>query len=254
MKGDNSGFVCGRTAKLGNVEYAVKGQAMKTLHGKSSTEQFQYETQFVSSLCAALPGYLSPQSSEFCMECEVGVGRSIADVVALLSLLKEWRQPQATLTTCECVVLSLLRANGPTRVDLLERKCGMPKGGLRGDALRRLLDWELIAVGKGGRIAFAPEIWPIKVVAIEAKLIKWRDALTQAVQYRRFADESFVALPELHAAPALKCRGEFFSHGIGLMVLKGESIHVEIQPTTSSDHDWRREFVLSRLATSGCCT
>ena len=50
------------------------------------------------------------------------------------------------------------------------------------------------------------------VVAVEAKLLRWRDALAQAISYLRFANESYVALPkavvELTCPPVLSVANE----------------------------------------------
>lgn len=57
------------------------------------------------------------------------------------------------------------------------------------------------------------------VVAIEAKLDRWREALHQAYRNRCFAHVSYVALPERAAAIALRCEAEFRDRAVGLVVV-----------------------------------
>jgi hypothetical protein len=55
-----------------------------------------------------------------------------------------------------------------------------------------------------------------KVLAFEAKLCRWRDALNQAYRNLCFADLSFVVLPKETAERALQCSAEFSRRGVGV--------------------------------------
>lgn len=68
------------------------------------------------------------------------------------------------------------------------------------------------------------------VHAFEAKLIRWRDALEQARRNTCFAHYCYVAIPSRSAAPALKARNEFRRHGVGLVVLTGQTATLAIRP------------------------
>lgn len=89
-----------------------------------------------------------------------------------------------------------------------------------------------------------------KIVAIEAKLTKWRDALDQAAVYRRYADEAFVLLPAQCAEPAMKARRDFEKAGVGLLVARDTQIVTIFDAIPSTTHDWRRDFVYFRLLAS----
>jgi hypothetical protein len=86
------------------------------------------------------------------------------------------------------------------------------------------------------------------LVAFEAKLHKWRDALAQARWYRKYADTSYVVLPIAQAKAAMKASDEFLEAGVGLLVFDVTTIYCAIPAARSREHDWRREFVLSRVA------
>ncbi len=229
----------------------IRGKVMRSRGGDKPDDSFSYESQFVDQLCSALPDHLSCRANAWQVAREVSVGRCIADVVVLLPHGSDWHQPLELLTTYESVILSSLRLGGPTRIDLLENRCGIAHGGLRSGALDRLVAWEMVTLGKGGRISLRVEKWPVTVIAIEAKLMRWRDALTQAVAYRKFADESYVAIPDMYAAPATKASSQFRENGVGLLVVSGNSVLVSIDPAASHAQDWRREFVVSRLTANG---
>jgi hypothetical protein len=86
-----------------------------------------------------------------------------------------------------------------------------------------------------------------RVVAIEAKLLKWREALVQAIAYRQYADEAYVALPESHSQAALDGLDRFRKAGVGLLTVSEMGIRRRLCAAHSVDHGWKREFVLSRL-------
>lgn len=77
-----------------------------------------------------------------------------------------------------------------------------------------------------------------QLVAIEAKLTKWRDALHQAYRNTSFAHRVFVCLPSDAAQRAMRYAGEFARRGVGLCtVLDGQIViihearaHAPLQP------------------------
>jgi hypothetical protein len=69
-----------------------------------------------------------------------------------------------------------------------------------------------------------------QVVAFEAKLLRWRNALQQAYRNTCFAHSSFVVLPQETAGVASKFRAEFEKRNVGLCYLEGEKIVVVYRP------------------------
>lgn len=59
------------------------------------------------------------------------------------------------------------------------------------------------------------------LIAFEAKLKNWRQALDQAYRNTCFAHRSYVVLPKEAALAAFRCVGEFQRRGIGLCYLSG---------------------------------
>lgn len=62
-----------------------------------------------------------------------------------------------------------------------------------------------------------------KVISVEVKLKRWRDALKQAKEYKEFSDMSIVAMDASIATGNTPIRNHFISEGIGLYAVSRES-------------------------------
>lgn len=67
-----------------------------------------------------------------------------------------------------------------------------------------------------------PQLVMKEIVAIEAKLTKWREALYQATRYTHFAHKSWVIIDEKSSKPALNNLTLFARYGIGLSVISDQ--------------------------------
>lgn len=208
------------------------------------------EATLVEELCAQLPVLLGGRAQPRGIEREVVVGDSIADVVVLLGGVEPRVPVTKPLSIGESVILSVLRRDGATTADELMRRCGL--NGKTKRLLSRLDRLGLVKCSTTGRVT-ADRSWlnTTKIVAVEAKLLRWRDALAQATSYRRYADESYVALPEAYAQPALEGAEFFLAAGVGLLVVSEHGARRVIPAGKARTHDWRREFVYSRLTFTG---
>jgi hypothetical protein len=75
------------------------------------------------------------------------------------------------------------------------------------------------------------------LVAFEAKLFRWRNALNQAYRNSSFAHYSYVVLPELPRTTLgnlINCIDEFHRRGVGLCFFDSSGIKVEIPATRRS--------------------
>lgn len=85
-----------------------------------------------------------------------------------------------------------------------------------------------------------------KVIAIEAKLTKWKQALQQAYRNQCFADLSYVLLPKAEVNKALKFNGEFSRRGVGLCSVTEKGIDIVYQAHESKPlQPWLREKALN---------
>lgn len=226
------------------------GTAMqRLLGGAEAREVFSTESEFVARILELLPSFLYGQGHGWSVALEVGVGAVIADIVVAI-----WKRPlklrMQALSLRECVILAGLRRRGPTRIDLLEGACGMERGALREGELGRLLEIGLVARRPGGLVTIAhPWAARIQLIAIEAKLVEWKRALGQARVYAGYADQAYVAMPE-SAAPALRTK-QFADARVGLLTVERGNLFERVAANRFKDHDWRREFALSRVLAKG---
>jgi len=106
-----------------------------------------------------------------------------------------------------------------------------------------------------GEVELRPEFdisGSIRLIAIEMKLKRWREALAQAIEYRKFADEAYVVLDGNQVRMNTDIREAFVANGIGLFLQGSGAIEREIPaeliaPAPSED----RLFAVSKLASSG---
>lgn len=82
-----------------------------------------------------------------------------------------------------------------------------------------------------------------EVIAIEAKLIKWREALQQAYRNKCYADKSYILLPIETANVAVKYGYEFERRGIGLCSIENNQIIIIREASTADApiQPWLRE-------------
>lgn len=64
------------------------------------------------------------------------------------------------------------------------------------------------------------------IIAIEAKLYKWREALQQAYRNKCFADYSYILIPETELKKALKYHQEFSRRNVGICSLTNNQISI----------------------------
>lgn len=91
----------------------------------------------------------------------------------------------------------------------------------------------------------------VRLVAIEVKLKRWRDALQQAVCYKTFSDEAYVVLDGNQVKLNDKITEAFIREGVGLFLQKGHSLTLEIAASSAPPRPCAdRVFAVSKLASN----
>lgn len=112
-----------------------------------------------------------------------------------------------------------------------------------------------IAKKESGEVELRPEFdvsHAVRLIAIEVKLRRWREALDQAIAYREFADEAYVVLDGNQVRLDADIRAAFASNGIGLFLQRGTDVKRKVaafsktKPSPSDD----RLFALGKLSNS----
>lgn len=81
-----------------------------------------------------------------------------------------------------------------------------------------------------GRVDIVTQTSDKELVAIEAKLLKWRSALNQAYRNTSFAHYSFVLLPEKIAYLALEREKDFKNRGVGVLSIINNQVKILLVP------------------------
>ena len=89
-----------------------------------------------------------------------------------------------------------------------------------------------------------------EIIAIEAKLTRWREALEQAASYKSFCDQSYVALDAGQIRVTETLISEFRSAGVGLLLCDGHAIRCAITAVTHSARSPQRARAALKLAAS----
>lgn len=227
----------------------VQPKHRKLSWARSSTDRHRSEATLVGRVVKSLPQLLARHGGAWRVSTEVPAGRSVADIVCVVRASHEPARRGNPLTVLESVLAAVLRQDGPASEDVLGRRCGFRNGELRPSLLRRLESRGLVLRDERSGMLSAGAPWADVTVllAIEAKLLRWREALAQAREYRKYADFAFVALPPRTAKLARANSAQFRTARVGLLTVVDGKLLVCIAPARSRIHDWRREFVLSRM-------
>ena len=222
----------------------ARGRRKKCL--SSARSSFESEAEMVRTLWAILNETMVADSEgDVHFAAELPVGRCIVDLVCAIYESGQ-TPPHRPLSVRESVVMSRLRRDGPTRVDLLERACGLGQRALRDDKVAHLFESQLLRRMPGGVLGIG-EGWPSPMlVAIEAKLFNWKGGIEQALSYASYADRVYLALPsdiQRLSAIASACS----DRGVGLLLVGKHGVEKSVDATERVEHDWRREFAMSRL-------
>ena len=91
-----------------------------------------------------------------------------------------------------------------------------------------------------------------EVIAFEAKLVRWRDALHQAYRNTCFAHRSYVLVPECIARRAASRIGEFERRGVGLCSIGAEGLTVvHDAPRREPIQPWLSEAAVAHVVGDG---
>jgi len=211
----------------------------------------QLEDSLVKTFNKHLPNYLGNKFKKSQVRREISVGNRFADVVIVVPIGKRKITDNKGFTTKECVVLSCIRKKGPLKINELKRHLGFNKNEEIVDLLKRLNKENLLHINRNEIVSIKNDFSRShRVIAFEAKLRNWKEALIQAKTYLKFADQSNVVLPEKYSNPAIKAASHFLKNGIGLIIVSKMSMQQIIKPKLNADYDWRREFVVSRFSSN----
>jgi hypothetical protein len=192
--------------------------ATDTKRSGSLSSAFRRERQMLAPLLEALPRLLGDRDGrEVTLLVEPSAGGVIPDLV-----MGVWHPtaPAHSLVGLSYIEAHLLceiaRHSSVTRTELFTRVHVTDAGAAR--AIDRLTRAGVVSADTDSIYATVALSLDVEIVAFELKLQRWKDALRQAVEYRTFANRSFVVLDGARLSLTSGIRAAFRTAGVGLLV------------------------------------
>lgn len=191
---------------------------------RRAQDSFELESQLCDVLAAGLRDALG-WSGEATMLSEVQVGSVIPDLVLVDP--RRVGSSVGSLTGFETwIVADLLRSRSRRVKTLSRRLFARPEATTR--AVARLERVGFLARASEASFSLREDSFPrdAEVVAIEAKLRRWREAIDQATEYLLFANCSYVALPKETIDGSMGILPACRHRGLGVIAVAPAGIHV----------------------------
>ena len=126
---------------------------------------------------------------------QMQIGMRIPDLLVVAAKENQELAP-LRLTYFECAIIATTIQSGQTTVANLAAHTYAPAKDVA-KRVNRLIRLGLIASNAGSDQLRVARALPagLRIIAVEAKLSRWKDALNQAKHYQTFANESYIAMP-----------------------------------------------------------
>ncbi len=223
-----------------------------------SVSAFADEDQMQQVLAQAVPRQFVDELDCCLVRREVPWGRKIVDVViAIFPTPSAWNAVPPSLATVDTLQVFLLAAIASRRKaspQLLSRLLRKDAADLQAYGVEPLLSSGLIA--ETGRSCYELAGWhvalPDELIAVEAKLGRWRDAVKQAAAHIASAEYAYVAVPPSTAKVAMRKFGAVAASGVGLLQVDCKAqvrlvVDAQRQPKRRYDlNHWVRKIDLCR--------
>lgn len=193
--------------------------ALNPSAGRSTSGPFRFERDMFVSVCELLPSRIARMPDRWIHLKEPAIGNVIPDL-----LFGEWRDELRPLkrnfTFVEARILAALEQHD----ELLESEiCQLLhlSEPAAARAFKRIERSELVIRTKDGKISLDAGGFTrgLIVSAIELKLSRWREALTQAMSYLKFADRAYVVLDADRTVCDEEMVEAFRASRVGLFIL-----------------------------------
>jgi len=220
---------------------------------KSTTRLgFILEDRLLFILKKTVASWVTPKKCEIVFSStKFAVGMIVPDLV-LIAVPKDSHPTSASrqaLSLFECAVLAELLHCGPRSSEQIATRLYARPATLE-RAVVRLTRHELLSTGKKGILSARRRAFPasLRVISIEAKLRRWKEAIQQAKSYLQFSNTSYVALPwsviEKNERIKLACAAE----GVGLIAVTSNSTHILLRPKNFKPLTAERIWLIKKTA------
>jgi hypothetical protein len=209
----------------------------------------------IAPLTESLPGLLVPEGP-YAVACEVPDGSRVVDIMyaslpraeANMTDIAPFADRLSRLSVAQTMVLALVWREGRVSTHRLSGMTYLQPDRLESEYLKPfersglvLRDQRSWSVGAWG------EARPAQLVAVEAKLADWREALAQGQNNRTRADLSYIALPEVDdGRKRAQIRRGAQQLGVGVIELQsGGETMIVVKAKRAPAHVCRQKWQLS---------
>ena len=210
---------------------------------------FSLERDMLAPLLAALPSAapdLFPANARVVRE--PSIGRIIPDLLFARSFATHSLYARTRLTFLHCHALAMAHDEQGASSGRMCSELYVPEEtGER--ALKYLAKRGFIAAEQGAYFTVeSASLSQSRIVAVEVKMRRWREALAQATAYLSFADESLVVMDGNQVRLDSEIAEAFHSAGVGLILLYGRVAIQEISARAIPVMSPERVWALTKLA------
>lgn len=183
---------------------------------------FEYE----ADMCKTLSKQLAQLSRRIRVVRHLQVATDIPDYVITFTPESVGSVPR--FSSLECAALAQLRRDGRASAPGVAKELFAQQSRIE-LALQRVVKLGHARREDGEFIPTSTALMSARTIAIEAKLTRWRDAVDQAVRYKRFSNASFVALPsEVVDARRASFERDCVADEIGLIAVSRGKFSIEV--------------------------
>lgn len=221
--------------------------------GAPPAERFRWESDMLEPVARSVDVLAPWLKAPGAIVAEVPAAIGVVDLVAVRFDPRSLRNRSEAgiapiLSPLRVRVLHALLGGRARHLDELAASVGSREDALLRSTLRPLAAGELIELH--GDTARSTGMWlpaADRIIAVELKLAKWRDALNQADNFARSADEAWVVLDGARAAGALDATGEFAERGVGLAAITPSgALEILRRPPKTRPVGWLRALIAER--------
>lgn len=161
---------------------------------------------------------------------EIQIGMRIPDLLIVSGPAPESGRSQR-LSYFDCAIVAATIQAGPMSVGELAAHTFAPHHEIERRASR------LVRVGlleqHNALLRCRSQAWRSgrHIIAIEAKLTRWKDAIAQARQYRLFANEAYIAMPSDIVRRNVAALSQCAEDGIGVLAVDRDDVSIVLRST-----------------------
>jgi predicted transcriptional regulator len=220
----------------------------------ASLTGFFLEDRLLSMLKKSIPPRIAPKKcNEALTFAKFQVGTIIPDLVIVAAPKNYHTRPRNTKITSffESAVLAELLKHSPQSSEQIAKKLYARNTSLD-RALARLIRLGLLSKNKSGTFIARKYFFPtsVKIVSVEAKLLRWKDAISQAKEYLLFSNTSYVALPQRVILANKKIRIACKKEGIGLIAVSSKGTQILLKGKNFKPISPERVWLIRKAGTT----